>query len=439
MDYGCGSVTTWFFSFCLMQMIGQVIYNVIVVNLFQFFLSLITGIVNTVVMAFLALPLTGMAQIFQNGVAFIKQPDVNPIIALANMGTNYINFAADLWMYLLMMAVTTSIMGPFAVFIFALMMMAMPLLMAWLSTMVSIGFLTAYYIPFLPYTIFTFGSIAWLMAVVEAMVAAPIVALGVTHPEGEGPFGKGEQAIMILMNVFLRPSLMIIGYIAGIILSYVSVWVINAGFSNVLPFIQGPSKCGVNTSSQGWVDSVAKAKSGFNKGVDTLDKDWQNIRKGGKPSSSYTECGESLFNNVNFKVAGGDSMVTGKSETTAFSAAGTATGYTGWAGIYGFFFSILIYTSLYITVVQKSFTLIGSLPDKVLRWIGGQPEQIGQESAGWADETKKQVGDAGEKTGKAQGQMGKDMGGKATQGIQKLSGGGSKVGASGSSSASKPE
>ena len=427
MSYGCGSVSTWAFTFCLMQMIGQVIYNVIVVNLFQFFLSLITGIVNTVVMAFLALPLTGMAQIFQNGVAFIKQPDVNPIIALANMGTNYINFAADLWMYLLMMAVTTSIMGPFAVFIFALMMMALPLLMAWLSTMVSIGFLTAYYIPFLPYTIFTFGSIAWLMAVVEAMVAAPIVALGVTHPEGEGPFGKGEQAIMILMNVFLRPSLMIIGYIAGIILSYVCVWVINAGFSNVLPFIQGPSKCGVNTSSQGWVDSAAKAGPGFREGLDDLG----NFLKSGKTKSSYTECGESLFNNVNFKVAGGESMGTGKPETTAFSASGTATGYTGWAGIYGFFFSILIYTSLYITVVQKSFTLIGTLPDKVLRWIGGQPEQIGQESAGWAEDTKKQVGDGGKATDKAQGQIGKNVGGMANKGIKTAMGGGSKLGASG--------
>jgi len=112
----------------------------------------------------------------------------------------------------------------------AIMLMALPLLIAWLGVMLAIGYLTAYYIPFVPYMIFTFASIAWLMAVVEAMVAAPIVALSITHPEGEGPFGgKAEQSLMILMNVFLRPSLMIIGYISGIILSYVCVWVINAG------------------------------------------------------------------------------------------------------------------------------------------------------------------------------------------------------------------
>ena len=124
-------------------------------------------------------------------------------------------------------------------------------------------------------------------------------------------------------------------------------------------------------------------------------------------------------------------MGTGVARSNAFDTQGVATGYVGWAGIYGFFFSILIYTSLYITVVQKSFTLISTLPDKVLRWIGGQPESAGGESAQWAEDTKKQVTDAGAKTEKAQGQMGKEMGGKAMQGFEKLTGKGTKVSSSG--------
>jgi defect-in-organelle-trafficking protein DotA len=74
-----------------------------------------------------------------------------------------------------------------------------------------------------------------------------------------------------------------------------------------------------------------------------------------------------------------------------------------------------------------------------LRWIGGQPESAGSESAQWAEETKKQVSDAGAKTEKAQGQMGKEMGGKAMQGIQKLTGQGSKISASGKKPQSSPE
>ena len=399
MEYGCGTVKViWPFSFCLMRMIGEVLYNVIVVNLFNFFLNMIISLIDFVVMAFLALPLLGMAQIFNHGVSFIQQPDTNPVIALANMGVNYINFASELWIFLLMLAVTTSLLGPFAVFVFALMLMALPLLMAWLGIMVAIGFVTAYYVPFLPYMIFTFGSIAWLMAVIEAMVAAPIVALGITHPEGEGPFGKGEQAIMILMNVFLRPSLMIIGYIAGIILSYVSVWVINAGFSNVLPFLQGS-------------DTTGGTFVGFNFGVD--------VNTSGEANYSWSGIKDGTFG-----------VSTGSAGSTS---SGAPVGYTGWAGIYAFFFSILIYTTMYLTVVQKSFTLIGILPDKVLRWIGGQPEGIGQETAQWAEEPKKQVEGAGQGTAKAQGQMGKALGGQAMKAFGKLSGSGAKTGAKGGS------
>ena len=99
----------------------------------------------------------------------------------------------------------------------------------------------------------------------------------------------------------------------------------------------------------------------------------------------------------------------------------TNRGYSGWAGIYGFFFSILVYTTMYVTVVQKAFGLITYLPDKVLRWIGGQPESVGQEAAGWAEEGKKAVGDAGGGTMKAAGQMDQQATGMAMKGMKSLS------------------
>ena len=213
--------------------------------------------------------------------------------------------------------------------------------------------------------IFTFGAIAWLMAVIEAMVAAPIVALGVTHPEGHDAFGKGEQAIMILMNIFLRPSMMIIGYIAAISLSYVGVWILNAGFDNAIGFIQGSSDYG--TKSAG------------------------------------------TFNDIGNMWASTGSVQTG--------AGGISGGYTGWAGVFAFFFSILIYTTMYLTIVQKSFTLISMLPDKVLRWIGGQHESIGEQSAGWGDENVKgKIGEAGKETQGGQAAMDKQLGGYAAKG-----------------------
>ena len=69
-----------------------------------------------------------------------------------------------------------------------------------------------------------------MIAVVESMVAAPLVAMGVTHPEGHDLLGKSEQAIMLLLGVFIRPSTMIIGLILSITLTYIMVGFFNYGF-----------------------------------------------------------------------------------------------------------------------------------------------------------------------------------------------------------------
>ena len=50
-------------------------------------------------MAFLMIPLQGMAEIFRQGLTIISTPGVNPVVALANMGNHYINFAGNLWMH----------------------------------------------------------------------------------------------------------------------------------------------------------------------------------------------------------------------------------------------------------------------------------------------------------------------------------------------------
>ncbi|WP_065236269.1 type IVB secretion system protein DotA, partial [Legionella santicrucis] len=355
-SFSCGSVKP-FYSICLGGWIANVVYNWIIVPLYNMFILMFGNIIGAVIGAFLETPLKGMAEIFQQGLYIIAQPGVNPVVALANMGNQYINFAGNLWMYLLGLAVASALIPIFGVFIFAMLTLAMPLIIAWVGIMVSIGFVTAYYIPILPYVIFVFGGMGWMIAVIEAMVAAPIVALGVTHPEGHDAFGKGEAAIMLLLNIFLRPGMMIIGYISAIALSYVGVWVLNAGFDQAIQFV-----------SQETNDS-------------------------------------SLLN--------GNSV---------WVAAGGATQYTDWTAIYAFFFSILSYTTIYLTIIQKSFTLITYLPDKVLRWIGGTHESIGQESAQWGEEVKGKVQEAGKETQTAQGTMEKTMGGIGMKAVGKVKG-----------------
>ena len=304
--------------------------------------------INNMIIIIVSIPIGVLQDTFVTGVEYLtKHPGDNPIVVLAKMGVYYINAPANLYVSMITQSLAASyipMIGPYILAVIVVMMgFAAPLIISWMGVMMTVGFTTAFYVPFVPYMIFTFGVIAWFMAVIEAMAAAPIVALSITHPEGEGILGnKGETALMILMNVFLRPAMMIIGYISAIALSYVSVWIINTGFANVISFI-----------------------------------------KDGKI-------------------------------------------YNGWAGLFVLFFSVVIYTSMYVTVVQKAFNLIYQLPDHVLRWIGGHQEGAGAESARWAEEQKTQIKEASDasKSG-ASGVLEKTFG-EAAKRLKKDDGGGKK-------------
>jgi hypothetical protein len=105
----------------------------------------------------------------------------------------------------------------------------------------TFGGMLAIYLPLVPYIIFTFGAIGWFIAVIEAMVAAPFVALGILSPTGHDLLGRAEPAIMIILNTFLRPTLMVFGMMAGMILAPAVVTMINGGFNIVVGSIYGGS------------------------------------------------------------------------------------------------------------------------------------------------------------------------------------------------------
>lgn len=269
----------------------------------------------------------------QYAMQILTHPSSNPIVDLANMGASFIQ--STLYSYLGMLAISglgaIPMMGSVILILLAFLT---PLYTAWLSYFVSIGFTTCYYIPLLPYLIFTFGVIAWLFSVIEAMVAAPIMALGITTPEGEGILGKGEHGLMLLVNVFLRPSMMVIGFITGVTLSYISIWVLNAGFDIAAGFLK------VNSGEIGYQ---------YLESQDIYGIHW----------------GEFPF-----------------------------------AQLLGCMFYVVIYISIYLTIIQKTFTLIFLLPDKVLRWIGGHPESLGSETQHWFQEGTQKLDQFGKVTDK---------------------------------------
>lgn len=221
---------------------------------------------------------------------------------------------------------------------------ATPLMYGVLSALFTFGALLALYIPLIPYVVFTVTVLGWFIATIEAMVAAPIIALGILGPGGQHELlGRAEPSLMIIFNLFLRPTLMVMGLMASMLLASIMIRFINQAFLNVVYMALGSS------------DKVGGA-----------------VNLG--PGQEYV--------------------------------------------------AVACYVFLMLTVMNKVFSLIHLLPERVLTYIGGHAIQYGEGEATTAVkhgmEAAAGAAAAGAKGGIEAGQAGGEKTGKA---FQKKSGG----------------
>lgn len=183
----------------------------------------------------------------------INKKNIDPIFALVSVGNGLVSMVEQVWISILGIITGLGIAGIAAGFasgfwtiagavntmlaVTNLLMLIAPMLTVWMGINFVLGAVLSYYVPLIPFFLFTFGAITWFAVVLEAILAAPLVALGITHPEGHDFMGKAEQAIMLLSSVFLRPVLMVFGFIFGIILSFVALSVFNRGFAIAVQFL----------------------------------------------------------------------------------------------------------------------------------------------------------------------------------------------------------
>lgn len=177
--------------------------------------------------------------IFWQFIHLLTSTSSNPVIALASLGQGIVVAATSLflvigavviavsagtgWIPLVGNDITASIQ-------IAELITNIPLF-ATLGIVIGGAAVIGYYVPLMPYVLFTAGALAWFILVIEAMVAGPILALGIIHPEGSHDvWGRSEKGIMLLVNIFLRPLLMIIGFVAASLLVYIVFQMINGGF-----------------------------------------------------------------------------------------------------------------------------------------------------------------------------------------------------------------
>lgn len=94
---------------------------------------------------------------------------------------------------------------------------------------IIIGATLGIYIPLVPYLVFLIASFGWFIMVIESIFLCPMLSLAFCYPTEE-IFSKITHGLFIIMNVFLRPLLMIVGFIAGITLMRAGFSLLNFGF-----------------------------------------------------------------------------------------------------------------------------------------------------------------------------------------------------------------
>lgn len=95
-------------------------------------------------------------------------------------------------------------------------------------SLASLGVMLAVIVPMTPFMIWTMGIAGMLILIVESLIASMIWAVMLMHPSGEGVTSdQARQGLMILLMLFFRPTLMLMGMAAGIFMVEPMVAMVN--------------------------------------------------------------------------------------------------------------------------------------------------------------------------------------------------------------------
>lgn len=196
----------------------------------------------------------------------MKQKNTDPVVALAGWGYTLLFLVPILWAGLLVLFVLisfavslapsvlgTGVGAPASGPYWTAIALLFPLFFTLFSLLIGVGGLLGVYTPFVPYVIFLVGGLGWLISIVETMVAGPLVALGILAPGGHHDvLGKAEPALMLLFGNFLRPTLMIFGMFAAMLLAPIALDLVNGTFDTIrISVLSSGSSWGASTSNKG--------------------------------------------------------------------------------------------------------------------------------------------------------------------------------------------
>ncbi|MDR3413327.1 MAG: DotA/TraY family protein [Formivibrio sp.] len=116
------------------------------------------------------------------------------------------------------------------------------------QTILYAGYYLSIWIPLVPFFIFALGVVGWLITVVEAVAASSLWCVMHMTPESNDSFiGGQQQGYLLLLSVFFRPSLMILGLVASLGMASPVMHYINWSFVIAFRVVQTDSMTGLFT------------------------------------------------------------------------------------------------------------------------------------------------------------------------------------------------
>ena len=101
----------------------------------------------------------------------------------------------------------------------------------------AIGVVCGYLIPIIPLVAFAMVAFGWLLLLAEAIITAPIIVMGVITPSSSGELlSEAQHGIWLLLNVLLRPALIIIGFMVSLFILLFAIRILQLLFFQVLTF-----------------------------------------------------------------------------------------------------------------------------------------------------------------------------------------------------------
>jgi conjugal transfer/type IV secretion protein DotA/TraY len=99
----------------------------------------------------------------------------------------------------------------------------------------GLAFLLAGIVPLLPLVYFAGAAINWVILVIEALIAAPLWLLTYFFPSRESNLiGSSRNGLVLVLGVFMRPVLIILGLVAAMLVMRVAVDFVLVLFKNAL-------------------------------------------------------------------------------------------------------------------------------------------------------------------------------------------------------------